>query len=91
MTVVHAVLAVLFTGPVVWLASTGGFFNPDFLATLDWGSAEPARWLNNIVIVVAVAGALWDVAETGWRAERSRRGLPTRVPGTGREFTSPLS
>ncbi|HWS35388.1 MAG TPA: permease prefix domain 1-containing protein [Actinoplanes sp.] len=90
-TVVNAVLAVLFAGPVVWLASTGGFFNPEFLATLDWGSVDPARWLNNIVIVVAVAGALWDVAETGVRAERARRGLPARIPGTGREFTSPLS
>ncbi|SDT81160.1 permease prefix domain 1-containing protein [Actinoplanes derwentensis] len=90
-TVVNAVLAALFAGPIVWLAATGAFFNPEFLTTLNWGTADPERWLTNAVIILAVAGAVWDVAEVAIRTERARRGLPTRVPGTGREFTAPLS
>lgn len=90
-TVVNAVLAVLFAGPVVWLAASGRFFNPEFVTTLDWGAADPLRWLTGSVIVIALTGALWDVAEVAVRAERARRGLATPVPGTGREFSSPLS
>ncbi|GAA1635828.1 permease prefix domain 1-containing protein [Actinoplanes couchii] len=90
-TIVNAVLAVLFSGPVVWLAASGGFFNPEFVATLDWGTVDPARWLGNSVMIFAVVGAVWDIADVAVRTERARRGLPTMVPGTGREFTSPLS
>jgi hypothetical protein len=81
-TLVNAALAVLFTGPIVWLATAEQFFNPAWTATLNWGDADPLRWLTGMVIVVAVAGALYDVAEVAVRAERARRGLPTAVPGT---------
>jgi hypothetical protein len=91
-TITNAALAVLFSGPIVWLAMTERFFNPAWAATLDWnGEADPLSWLTGIVIVIAVAGALYDIAETAVRAERSRRGLATAVPGTGREYSSPLS
>ncbi|MFC4065201.1 permease prefix domain 1-containing protein [Actinoplanes subglobosus] len=90
-TLVNAVLAVLFTGPIVWLAATGRFFNPAWTATLDWTGSDPLTWLTGIVIVTFVAGSVYDVAETAVRAERARRGLATAVPGTGREYSSPLS
>jgi hypothetical protein len=90
-TLVNAALAVLFTVPVVWLAATGRFFNPAWIATLNWGDIDPLEWLPGMVIVIAVAGALYDVVEVAVRAERARRGLATAVPGTGREYSSPLS
>ncbi|WP_430784736.1 permease prefix domain 1-containing protein [Actinoplanes sp. G11-F43] len=90
-TAVNAVLAVLFAGPLVWLAATGRLFNPEFVATLDWGTADPLRWLTVVTIVGIVGTALWDVFETALRTERARRGLATPVPGSGREYSAPLS
>ncbi|WP_433790627.1 permease prefix domain 1-containing protein [Actinoplanes sp. CA-252034] len=83
-TLVNAALAVLSAGPIVWLAATDRFFNPAWLATLNWGDAEPLNWLTGMVIVIAVVGALFDIVEVAVRAERSRRGLATAVPGTER-------
>ncbi|MEV4276946.1 permease prefix domain 1-containing protein [Actinoplanes xinjiangensis] len=88
-TLANAALAVLFAGPLVWLAATGRFFNPAWIATLNWGDTDPLTWLPGIVIVIAVAGALYDIAEVAVRAERARRGLATAIPGTGREFSAP--
>ncbi|MDI6103440.1 permease prefix domain 1-containing protein [Actinoplanes sp. NEAU-A12] len=90
-TAVNAALAVLFAAPVIWLAATGRFFNPEWIASLNWGATDPLDWLTGVVIVITVLAAIWDVVEVGVRAERARRGLATPVPGTGREFTSPLS
>ncbi|MEU4619952.1 permease prefix domain 1-containing protein [Actinoplanes sp. NPDC023801] len=90
-TAANAALGVLFTVPVAWLAATGRFFNPAWIAGLDWGTQDPLAWLTGVTITIAVAGAIYDIAEVAVRAERARRGLATPVPGTGREFTSPLS
>lgn len=81
-TVVNAVLQVLFAVPVLWLASTDRFFNPEFLAGQDWGSVDAGRWLTGIVVVSVLVAAVWDIAEVAIRAERARRGLPTEVIGT---------
>ncbi|MEV6306352.1 permease prefix domain 1-containing protein [Actinoplanes sp. NPDC051861] len=89
-TVANAILGVLFAVPAVWLLATEQFFNPEFIATLDWGTIEPLPWLTGIVIITVVLAQIWDVIEVAIRAERARRGLATPVPGTGREFTSPL-
>ena len=43
-----------------------------------------------MVIIIAVVGAVWDVLDVALRTERARRGLATRVPGTGAEYTAPL-
>ncbi|SHN75142.1 permease prefix domain 1-containing protein [Cryptosporangium aurantiacum] len=82
-TAANAVLAVLLTGPVVWLLATDRFFNPEFVAGLDWGTEDPLAWLRGIVIVVAIVGAVYDVVDVAIRAERARRGLATPVAGTG--------
>lgn len=74
-TLVNAVLAVLFAGPLVWLLATDRFFNPEFLAGLDRGSADPRGWLTGVCIAAAVVVALWDIADVAIKAERSRRGL----------------
>ncbi|MEU4428005.1 permease prefix domain 1-containing protein [Actinoplanes sp. NPDC024001] len=89
-TAANAVLAVLFAGPLVWLLATEQFFNPEFIASLDWGTVDPLSWLTGIAITVTVVGTVWDIIEVAVRAERARRGLPTRVPGTGKEFSSPI-
>ncbi|BAL87432.1 hypothetical protein AMIS_22120 [Actinoplanes missouriensis 431] len=90
-TLVNALLAVLFTAPVVWLLSTDRFFNPEWLSTLDMGSvSDPGSWLTGIAIAIAVIGSVYDVIDVAIRAQRSRRGVPTRVPGTGAEYTNPI-
>jgi hypothetical protein len=81
-TLVNAVLGLLGTVPLVWLLATHDFFNPQFIATLNWGDADPSAWLTGIGVVTAVVVAIWDVAEVAIRAERSRRGLATREPGS---------
>lgn len=82
-TLANAALAVLFTVPTVWLLADRRFFNPEYIAGLDSGSTVSLNWLTTICIVVVVAVALYDIAEVAVRAERARRGLPTKVPGTG--------
>lgn len=82
-TVANAVLAVLFTVPLVWLLAEERFFNPEWIATLDRGSdTDPLSWLTGMVIGIAVIGAIYDVIDVGIRAERARRGLATQVLGT---------
>ncbi|HEY0000823.1 MAG TPA: permease prefix domain 1-containing protein [Actinoplanes sp.] len=81
-TAINAVLAVLFAAPIIWLASTDRFFNPEFVAGIDWGSADPLSWLGGIVIAIAAVGAIWDIVEVAVRAERARRGIPAEAPGT---------
>jgi hypothetical protein len=82
-TLVNAALAVLSTVPLVWLLATHQFFNPAFVDRLDWGSTDPLTWLTPAAILVAVVTAVWDVVDMAVRAERVRRGLPAKAPGTG--------
>jgi hypothetical protein len=83
-TAVNAALGVLFTTPLVWLLVTHRFFNPEFINRLDWGSIDnPLAWLTGICVVFAVLAAVWDIVEVAIRAERTRRGMPTQVLGTG--------
>ncbi|GAA3394303.1 permease prefix domain 1-containing protein [Cryptosporangium minutisporangium] len=82
-TAVNAVLALLFTVPVVWLLATDRFFNPEFLNETGSSSFNTDSWLTNIVILSVVLIGVWDIVEVALRAERARRGLATQVPGTG--------
>jgi len=81
-TLVNAALGVLATVPLVWLLAGHHFYNPAFIAGLDWGDADPLTWLTDIGVVVVIAVAVWDVAEVAVRAERARRGLATQEPGS---------
>jgi uncharacterized membrane protein len=81
-TLVNAALGLLATVPLVWLLASHHFFNPAFIAGLNWGDIDPLTWLTNIGVVVAIAVAVWDVAEVTVRAERARRGLATKEPGS---------
>jgi hypothetical protein len=76
-TLVNAVLAILLAAPVAGLAAADRFFNPEFLARLH------GDWHPRIVIAVAVLTAVWDIVEVAVRAERSRRGRPAAVAGSG--------
>ncbi|MFI5845814.1 permease prefix domain 1-containing protein [Catenuloplanes sp. NPDC051500] len=77
----NAVLALLFAAPVVWLAAGDRIFNPAFPG-LEAGG-EPRHWATLAVIVTFAIAAVWDIVEIAVRAERTRRGLPVKVPGTG--------
>jgi hypothetical protein len=79
-TAVNAVLAVLSAAPMIWLLSTERFFNPAFLDSLGWGT-DPLNWLTWTVIASVALTALFDIADTAVRAERTRRGLPHPAPG----------
>jgi hypothetical protein len=81
-TLVNAAIGLLTTVPLVGLLTGHHFYNPAFIATLGWGGIDPLTWLTTIGVVVAVGTAIWDVAEVAIRAERARRGLATREPGS---------
>lgn len=81
-TIVNAVLAVLFTGPLVWLLAGERFFNPAWVSTLVWdGVADPLAWLTGIILVIALAGAVHDVIDVAHKGFRARRGVPAAPPG----------
>ena len=82
-TAVNAALSVAIAVPMVWLAASDRFFNPEFIDGLDWGDVDnPGRWLTRIVVLSVIGGTAFGIIETGLRAERARRGLATPVPGT---------
>jgi len=82
-TVANAVLSLAIAVPVVWLLATDRFFNPAFLDSLNWGEVDdPGRWLTRIVLFSVIVGTAFGIVDTAVKAERARRGLPNRVPGT---------
>nr|WP_296075990.1 permease prefix domain 1-containing protein [uncultured Actinoplanes sp.] len=84
--VVNAVIALLGAVPVVWLLAGGSFFNPEFHQIIDPNTGDPRTWITAIAIGVVVLQAGWDVIDTAIRVERARRGLPTKVAGTGNSY-----
>jgi hypothetical protein len=88
-TVVNAVVQLLWIAPVVWLLATDKFFNPAFhsFADLGEGEADVKRWISVGVILILVLGTAKDIVEVAIRGERIRRGLPpTKVAGTGGSY-----
>jgi hypothetical protein len=85
-TVVNAVLALLAAVPTVALLAAGRFFNPEFTQFLDPGTGDEKHWITLTTIAVVVLGTIYDIAETALRGERARKGLPTKVPGTGATY-----
>ncbi|SNY75072.1 permease prefix domain 1-containing protein [Paractinoplanes atraurantiacus] len=83
--VANAVLAVVTGAYLVWLLASDRFFNPAFDWTTDNGT-DLLSWITPAAIVVTIIGTLWDVAEVTIRGERARRGLPTKVAGTGNTY-----
>jgi hypothetical protein len=84
---VNAVLSLLSAGPLVWLLATDRFFNPDFNSFVEVDSSNSKQWVTAITITVVVLVSLWDVIDVIRRAERTRRGLPTKVAGSGNTYT----
>ncbi len=82
---VNAVLALMAAVPMVWLLANDRFLNPAF-NPFDEATVDPMRWTNAIIIAVVVLGSAWDVIDVALRAERARRGLPTKVAGTGGSY-----
>ena len=79
---VNGILAVLATAPVVWLLATDSFFNPAF----GFPAGDVRQWITVGLIVVLSASAVWDIADVTIRSERTRRGLPTKMPCTGGSY-----
>jgi hypothetical protein len=86
-SVVNAVVTLLSTVPLVWLLAADRFFNPEFQQFADLGPAADVRgWLSAGIIALLVLGTAWDIVEVTLRGERARKGLPTKVPGTGGSY-----
>jgi hypothetical protein len=85
--VVNAVLAVLVAGPLVWLLATDRFVNPDYHRLADLRGGDVQRWVSLILAAVIIMTTLYDIFDVARRAERTRRGLPTKVPGSGGNYT----
>lgn len=88
--VVNAVVSLAAAVPLVWLLATDRFLNPGFTPFAEaTGAGEPqwSTWATGIAIAVIVVTTGWDVIDVTLRAERARRGLPTKVPGTGGSYT----
>ncbi len=65
------ILDVAFAAPVLWLLSTDSFFEPAFLAGLDWGDvSDPGATLSTIVAVSVVVVTAWSIGEVAWRTWR---------------------
>jgi hypothetical protein len=84
--VVNAVTVLLGAVPLVWLLATGQFFNPAFHQFIDPATGDIRRWITVLAIGVVAVQAGWDVIDTVVRVERARRGLPTKVAGTGNSY-----
>ena len=82
MTAVNALIGLAAAVPMVWLLATGRFFNPEFSFS-QIGDGTVGDWVSKALIVVTIVITLWDVVDQGLRTERSRKGLGTKVPGTG--------
>lgn len=84
-TAVNTVLELAFAVPMIWLLASDDFFNPAFHRFADLGTseAEVRRWVSLGVIAIVLLAAARDIVEVALRGERARRGLPTKVPGSG--------
>ena len=75
-------LALLTAVPVIWLAVQERIFNPEFPGLAP---ASDALYIATMMVIATFAiTTVWDIVEITVRAERAQRGLPNRVPGTGR-------
>jgi len=87
LAVANAVLALLFAVPVIWLLATDRFFNPEFHGFAADSTTDVKHWVTVSLIVVIALTTAWDIIDTVRKAERARRGLPTRVSGSGNSYT----
>lgn len=85
--VVNAILAVLVAVPMVWLLASDRFFNPEFHRLADLRGGDVQHWVSLILAAVVVMTTLYDIIDVARRAERARKGLPTKIPGTGGSYT----
>jgi hypothetical protein len=69
--------------PLIWLLATDHVVNPAFPQLADAGIGEANQWITVLAIAGVVVSTLWDVIDNVVRVERNRRGLPTKVTGTG--------
>jgi hypothetical protein len=86
MAAVNAVLALLIAVPMIWMLAADRFFNPEFDGFIVDGTTDVKHWVSVSLIVVVALSTAWDIFDVIRKTERSRRGLPTKVAGTGNTF-----
>jgi HAAS domain-containing protein len=84
--VANALLVLAGSIPLVWLLATDHVYNPAFPQLVDAGLGEANKWITVFAIAGVVLTSLWDVIDNVVRVERTRRGLPTKVTGTGGSY-----
>ena len=82
---VNAVLGLAAAIPLIWLALSDRFFNPEFFESLGWApKSVGVNEINTGAVVVVVLGVfLWDAIDAFVKARRAELGVPAPVPGTG--------
>ncbi|MRG60484.1 hypothetical protein GE115_11495 [Agromyces sp. CFH 90414] len=69
---VNLVLGVAFTVPALWLLLTGQLVSNEALEAMQWPWGDSAPIILAIVVVVTIAGAVWDVVDGAIKAYRAR-------------------
>jgi hypothetical protein len=87
MAALNAVLTLLFAVPMIWMLATDRFFNPAFHGFIVDGTTNVKHVLSMSLIVLVALTAAWDIFDVVRKTERARRGLPSRVAGTGGSYT----
>ncbi|GIF25683.1 hypothetical protein BJ973_003962 [Actinoplanes tereljensis] len=82
-SVVNAVQQLISAVPLIWLLATDHFFNPEYHDFIDLGGGDVKHWFTVSVIALVALGTGYDIIKVILRGEQERRGLPSKVPGTG--------
>jgi hypothetical protein len=82
-TVVNAVQQLIFAVPMVYLLASDKFFNPGFHRFTELDNGDVKHWTTGIIIAIVAVGVAFDIGKVAIRGEQTRKGLPTKVTGTG--------
>jgi hypothetical protein len=84
-TTITAAVVLLAAVPMIWLLAADQVLNPAFPQFT--GPNDPRSWITAIAIGAVALSAAWDIFDVTRRGERARRGLPSKVMGTGNTYT----
>ncbi len=72
LAVANIALNVAFTGPALWLVTTGQLMNPDALEAMRWPWGDSAPVLVALTVTLIVVASAWDVISGFLEARRAR-------------------
>jgi hypothetical protein len=81
---VNAILGLAAAIPLIWLALSHRFFNPEFFESLGWtpDNFGVVDINTTAIVVVVVCVFFWDAIDGFIKARRAQSGVPAPVPGT---------